>query len=147
MFFTRNTKIASHYYDSLISEAKRSDFESAIMEKVQENEMSEVFTYEDFIVSFKQNEDIVICLIGSLKTNELIFEALLDTISAAMNLVYKIPDSNSVIQQIEYLYFIIDETIDQGFVFEGDPNVVASRVLLKGDNSFTGKGISYVSKF
>lgn len=147
LVYSGTTRIASQYYADIVLDSKKKEFELSIVEKTTEFELSQVFIYDQYVVVFRKVNDLVLILVGGLKSNELIFDQLLETMEASMELIFKIPNMENVVQQVEYLYFLIDETIDQGFIFEGNPNVVASRVLLKNDNSFSGKDMYHVSSF
>ncbi|OHT08012.1 hypothetical protein TRFO_23633 [Tritrichomonas foetus] len=75
-------------------------------------------------------------------------DEVLETISTSISLVYKGKvTAENIVQQIDLLYLLLDETIEQGFIFEGDPEVVAARAMLKNDNAFAGKGIRNMNGF
>lgn len=147
LVYSGTTRILSQYFADIVPDNKKKEFEASIVEKTSEFMQSHVFIFEQYIVVFREINDLVLILVGGLQTNELIFDQLLETMCSAMTMIYKIPNMENVVQQIEYMYFLIDETIDQGFVFEGTPSVVASRVMLKSDNSFSGVDMLYGGSF
>jgi len=136
------TRVTAQYYDSSIPEEKRKTFEDDIYKRASEDYGAYIMQQDEFIVVFRKFEDILIFVIGDLKSNELLLDEVLDTIINALQLVFKKVNSDSLIQQIDLLYLLLDETIEQGFIFEGDSEVVAARVLLKDDKAFAGKNPS-----
>ena len=132
-------RITAQYYDNTIPEDKRTDFENAIHSRASNDFDAQVMQHEEYIVVFRKVDDVCAYICSDLKANELLLDELLDTIFTALSLVFKKTSADSLVQQIDLLYLLLDETIEQGYVFEGDPEVVAARVLLKDDSAFYGK--------
>ena len=68
--------------------------------------------------------------------NELILTALKSVVEPMGHTVY-----NTLMKQIDLLYLLLDETIENGYVFEADPEVSAARALLKDDKALAGKAL------
>lgn len=141
IFFYSQTgsRITAQYYDNSIPEEKRTDFENAIYTRASANFDAQVMQHDEYIVVFRKSDDVCAFIVGDLKCNELLLDEVLDTIFNALSLVFKKVTSETLVQQIDLLYLLLDETIEQGYIFEGDPEIVAARVLLKNDNAFQGK--------
>ena len=142
------TRIIAQYYDNIIPEEQRSTFENEIYQRGAEDMLGEVMQHDKYIIVYRSIQDFLIFLVGDLKSNELLLDEVLETISTSISLVYKGKfSSECLIKQIDLLYLLLDETIEQGFIFEGDPEVVAARALLKNDTAFAGKGIKTMTGF
>ena len=139
LYSQSGTRITAQYYDNTIPEDKRASFENAIHSRASSDFDSQVMQHDDYIVVFRKVDDVCLYVVSDLKANELLLDEIIDTIFTALSLIFKKTSADSLIQQIDLLYLLLDETIEQGFVFEGDPEVVAARVLLKDDNAFHGK--------
>ena len=145
---TSGTRIIAQYYDNVISEDQRSSFENEIFQRGAEDMLGEVMQHDKYIIVYRLIQDFLIFLVGDLKSNELLLDEVLETISTSISLVYKGKfSSECLIKQIDLLYLLLDETIEQGFIFEGDPEVVAARALLKNDNALVGRGIRTMTGF
>ncbi|KAK8895049.1 Coatomer subunit zeta-1 [Tritrichomonas musculus] len=145
---TSGTRIIAQYYNNVIPEDQRSQFENEIYQRGAEDMLGEVMQHDKYIIVYRLIQDFLIFIIGDLKSNELLLDEVLETISTSISLVYKGKvNSESLIKQIDLLYLLLDETIEQGFIFEGDPEIVAARALLKNDNAFAGKGIRSMNGF
>jgi hypothetical protein len=86
-------------------------------------------------------------LVGDLKINELLFLQILDTLDAAIELIFKKVSVDAFIKDIENFYLMLDEALEQGYVLEPNGEVLAARVLLKDDGSFTGKSTTVNFRF
>ncbi|OHT17351.1 putative coatomer subunit zeta [Tritrichomonas foetus] len=144
-------KIFSQYYDAHIPESRREIFEKNLNDKVRDDQSlqseSSVFQIDNSIVVFRTISDIRVFVVGNMKTNELLFDELISTFSTVLELIYGRIASDLIKSKIDSLYLIIDDMIDQGFIFEGDPEVIASRVSLKDDGAFTGRAINHNTHF
>jgi hypothetical protein len=141
LFFCTSTgsKIAGQYYDTFIKPEKRADFEQSLFDRVREETKGEVLQYDQYIVLFKATADLLMIVVGDLKSNELIFAQLLHSLESALGLIFRKPCVDACLSQIENVYLLLDETIEQGYILEGNPEVLAARVTLKEDNAFAGK--------
>jgi hypothetical protein len=139
IWMSTGSKIIGQYYDDYITEPNRAAFETGLIERVREETKGEILEYKECIVVFKSINDTLVILVGDAKINELIFAQLLQSLEAAIGLVFRTPGAAAFLLQRENVYLLLDETIDQGFVMEGNSEVIAARVLLKEDNAFSGK--------
>jgi hypothetical protein len=146
LFSTSGARIAGQYYTSDIPESTRSTFETDFFAKLGDATRPEACQVGDHIAVIRTIQDMVLVLIGGESTNELLFSELLDTIEAALGLLFKKLNAEGVTAQIEDFYLLLDETIHEGFALETDGETVAARVLLKDDNALAGKGKTPASR-
>jgi hypothetical protein len=140
-------RIIAQYYTAAIPADKTSTFENEILQRGLEDQTGEVMQHDEFIVIYKPVKDLLFFLVCDMKGNELLMGEVLEVIVTSISLVFKSKvTAETLVQQIDLLYLLLDETIENGFVFEGDPEVVAARTMLKDDTAFTGKSLK-VSSF
>ena len=133
-------KVHSQYYDDLISQSSRQEFEEGMNLKFTKYGQSNAFLYKNTIVVAHVVDSLRFFVFGGTKSNELFFDSVLDTLVLSLGILYgsKPLCSDLIASQRHILLLAIDELIDQGFVLEGDPEVIASRVMIKGDHSYNG---------
>jgi hypothetical protein len=140
-------RIIAQYYTPAIPPDKTSTFENEIFQRGLEDQTGEVMQHDDFIVIYKPVKDLLFFLVCDMKGNELLLGEILEAVITSISLVFKSKvTADALVQQIDLLYLLLDETIENGFVFEGDPEVVAARTMLKEDTAFAGKSLK-VSSF
>jgi hypothetical protein len=140
-------KIASQYYDDYIPEAQRAAFETQLYQKVSEDSRSEALQFDRYIVVIRSLQDMNLVLVGDLKINELLFAQILDTLDAAIELIFKKVSVDAFIKDLDNFYLMLDEALDQGYVLEPSGHVLAARVLLKDDGAFIGKATKMNPRF
>lgn len=140
--------LLSQYFDDLVPESQRQTFEKDVIGRTEEDGL-EVMQFDKYVVVFRVISDLVIIVFGGLNSNELFLENVIDVFEVALDLVF--PGSKLSVQAIEErmenLYMTVDEVIEQGFVFCGDGEVVAARVLLQNDKAFEGKSTKPLTSF
>jgi hypothetical protein len=135
-------RIIAQHYTPAIPPDKTSTFENEILQRGLEDQTGEVMQHGDFIVIYKPVKDLLFFLVCDMKGNELLMGEILEAIVTSISLVFKSKvTADALVQQIDLRYLLLDETIENGFVFEGDPEVVAARTMLKEDTSFAGKSL------
>ena len=134
------SRIIAQYYDNYIKEAKRIDFENEVVSRIREDPNGQVMVHDFSLIVYRSVADVLFFIVGDLKSNDFLLDEVLQTLQSALSLVYKKGlTADNLVQQIDLLYLLLDETIEQGFLFECDPEVVAARALLKDDNAFQGR--------
>lgn len=142
MYSTSGTLIISQYYTDSIPEERRLAFENAIFQRALEDSFGQVLQHEEFIVLYKPVADILVFFVCDLKANELMWFEIMNSMVSAMSLVFKGKvNTETLMKQIDLLYLLLDETIENGYVFEADPEVSAARALLKDDKALAGKAL------
>eukprot|EP00828_Plagiopyla_frontata_P049501 TRINITY_DN9897_c0_g1_i9.p2 TRINITY_DN9897_c0_g1~~TRINITY_DN9897_c0_g1_i9.p2 ORF type:complete len:206 (-),score=35.18 TRINITY_DN9897_c0_g1_i9:45-662(-) len=93
---------------------------------------TEIFTYENFNILFKQINDILIFLIGDFNENEILLASLLDAIYQALN-YFAVPEISckTVIPNYENLVLVIDEMVDEGIIITTDYKQLLARATMK----------------
>ena len=77
-------------------------------------------------------------VVGSASENELVLAAVVDGLYDALAML--LPDSvekRTILENLEYLFLLVDELVDGGIILETDPRALASRVLMKGSDGNT----------
>ncbi|KAH0789757.1 Coatomer subunit zeta-1 [Histomonas meleagridis] len=148
IYSTTGTRVIAKYYTQSIPEDQRISFEKNVFKRGFEEQFGEVMQHDEFIIVYREISDVLIFVVGDLKSNELLLAEVLETICTSLRLVYKGKvNSESLIRQIDLLYLLLDETIEQGFIFEGDPEVIAARTKLKDDGALLGQAIRAITGF
>ena len=143
---TGGNVIMSQYFDGLVPEDQRSSFEKDVIGRTEEDRL-EVMQFDKYMVVFRVIEDLVVIVVGGLNSNELFLENVVDVFEVALDLVFQKVLVDEIVASIEQLYMIVDEVIEQGFVFCGNGEVVAARVMLREDKAFEGKSTKPLSPF
>ena len=148
IYSLNGTHLISHYYSNFIPESVENTFEKSIFKRALDDQFGEIMQHDEYIVIYKLIGDVFIFVVGGLNSNELLLAEVADTMSTALSLVFKGKvDSKAIMKQIDLLYLLLDETIEQGLLFEGDPEVIAARTKLRNDGAFLGKAIRAITGF
>ncbi|KAK5050455.1 hypothetical protein LTR84_003736 [Exophiala bonariae] len=103
-------------------------FEKGLLEKTSK-QTSDVILYDNKVVVFKNESDVMLYVIGSAEENEILLYnvilALRDTLSI---LLKNSTDKRTIMENYDLVTLAIDEIVDDGIVLETDPVMVASRV-------------------
>ncbi|RMD42739.1 hypothetical protein DV735_g2361, partial [Chaetothyriales sp. CBS 134920] len=103
-------------------------FEKGLLEKTAK-QTSDVILYDNKVVVFKAESDVMLYVVGSADENEILLYnvilALRDTLSI---LLKNSTDKRTIIENYDLVTLAIDEIVDDGIVLETDPVMVATRV-------------------
>ncbi|KAJ9603176.1 Golgi-to-ER vesicle coat component [Cladophialophora chaetospira] len=103
-------------------------FEKGLLEKTSK-QTSDVILYDNKVVVFKMESDVMLYVVGSAEENEILLYnvvlALRDTLSI---LLKNSTDKRTIMENYDLVTLAIDEIVDDGIVLETDPVMVASRV-------------------
>jgi hypothetical protein len=147
IYSTTGTRIISQYYTSAVSPSSANAFEADLLQSGLEDQLGQVMQHDGFIVVYKLVADFLMFVVCDMKANEILIGELLESLATALSLIYKGKvNTDELVKQIDLLYLVLDETIENGFIFEVDPEVVAARTLLKQDHALLGKA-TRVSSF
>lgn len=114
-------------------EAQRA-FEMDLLRKVQVmGEISDgvdVMEFMDFVVAYRQADDIFLFVVAGGEENELIMAEVLQALDETLNMVLRGQVfEEAVLENLESLLLIIDELVDQeGIIMETDHAELAARV-------------------
>ncbi|RMZ86915.1 hypothetical protein DV736_g5861, partial [Chaetothyriales sp. CBS 134916] len=103
-------------------------FEKGLLEKTAK-QTSDVILYDNKVVVFKAESDVMLYVVGSADENEILLYnvvlALRDTLSI---LLKNSTDKRTIVENYDLVTLAIDEIVDDGIVLETDPVMVATRV-------------------
>jgi coatomer subunit zeta len=140
-----NTSASTPAYGTL---KEQKAFEKGLLDKTAK-QTSDVILYDNKVVVFKMESDVMIYVVGGPDENEILLYnvvlALRDTLSILLKFVLPTnilrnhvriltfahrnsTDKRTIMENYDLVTLAIDEIIDDGIVLETDPVMVASRV-------------------
>jgi hypothetical protein len=122
-------------------------FEKGLLEKTNKSS-SDVILYDNRIVVFKMESDVMIYVVGSADENEVLLYNVVLSLRDALGILFKYvihlkrgvssmltrlfirgaTDKRTIVENYDLVSLTIDETIDDGIILETDPVMIASRV-------------------
>mmetsp|Transcript_16072 Transcript_16072/g.14528 ORF Transcript_16072/g.14528 Transcript_16072/m.14528 type:complete len:187 (+) Transcript_16072:40-600(+) len=97
---------------------------------------AEIVLVENELVALKSGNDCRFYVSGPINENDLILVGVLDTIFDSVSSILKgTVDKKSMLDSMELVLLIIDETIDHGYIFEIDSSAVVGRVTMRTSES------------
>lgn len=119
-------------------EAQRS-FEMSLLRKVQQmGEVSEqiVMEFGDYIVAYKQADDLFMFVVGGTDENELIMAEVLQTLDEALHTLMRGQVYEEMVQEnLMSMLLVVDELVDaEGVIMETDASELAARVGSQGSS-------------
>jgi len=103
-------------------------FEKGLLEKTAK-QTADVILYDNRVVVFKQESDIMLYVVGSAEENEILLFNAIMALKDSLNLLLKNSvDKRTVIENYDLVSLAIDEIVDDGIILETDPIIVATRV-------------------
>lgn len=113
-------------------------FEMSLLRKVQAmgdvSEHVDVMEFKEFVVAYKQADDLFMFVVGGLNENELIMGEVLQALDETLNITMRGQVfEEAVLENLESLLLVIDELVDQeGVIMESEPVELAARVGQQG---------------
>ncbi|CAG8889008.1 unnamed protein product [Penicillium nalgiovense] len=99
-----------------------------LLEKTNKSS-SDVILYDNRIVVFKMESDVMIYVVGSADENEVLLYNVVLSLRDALGILFKgATDKRTIVENYDLVSLTIDETIDDGIILETDPVMIASRV-------------------
>lgn len=126
-------------------------FEKGLIEKTAK-QTGDIILYDNRIVLYKLESDIMIYVVGSLEENEILLYNTVLAIRDSLHLVFKyiclLPpltrpvsmqnprlnshrqsvDKRTIIENYDLVSLAIDEIVDDGIILETDPTIIVQRV-------------------
>uniref|UniRef100_A0A5F9C9U6 Coatomer subunit zeta n=1 Tax=Oryctolagus cuniculus TaxID=9986 RepID=A0A5F9C9U6_RABIT len=123
------------YYDDTYPSAKEQKaFEKNIFNKTHRTD-SEIALLEGLTVVYKSSIDLYFYVIGSSYENELMLMAVLNCLFDSLSqMLRKNVEKRALLENMEGLFLAVDEIVDGGVILESDPQQVAHRVALRGED-------------
>ncbi|KAJ5132042.1 hypothetical protein N7448_006200 [Penicillium atrosanguineum] len=125
-------------------------FEKGLLEKTNKS-TSDVILYDNRIVVFKMESDVMLYVVGSAEENEVLLYNVVLSMRDAMGILFKYApdlslgcgnleltkifnrgatDKRTIVENYDLVSLTIDEIIDDGIILETDPVMIASRGLM-----------------
>ncbi|EMC95846.1 hypothetical protein BAUCODRAFT_71594 [Baudoinia panamericana UAMH 10762] len=103
-------------------------FEKGLLDKTAK-QTSDVILYDNRVVVFKMESDVMLYVVGSAEENEIMLYNVILALRDALNILLKNSvDKRTIIENYDLVSLCIDELVDDGIILETDPVVIASRV-------------------
>ncbi|KAH0595993.1 hypothetical protein MHUMG1_06543 [Metarhizium humberi] len=103
-------------------------FEKGLIEKTAK-QTGDIILYDNRIVLYKLESDIMIYVVGSLEENEILLYNTVLAIRDSLHLVFKQSvDKRTIIENYDLVSLAIDEIVDDGVILETDPTIIVQRV-------------------
>ncbi|GAA86497.1 coatomer subunit zeta [Aspergillus luchuensis IFO 4308] len=111
-------------------------FEQGLLEKTNK-QTSDVILYDNRIVVFKMESDVMLYVVGSADENEVLLYNVVLSLRDALGILFKYAwplllrgatDKRTIVENYDLVALAIDEIIDDGIILETDPVLIASRV-------------------
>ncbi|XP_053553427.1 coatomer subunit zeta-2 isoform X2 [Bombina bombina] len=125
-------RLLAKYYDHTFSTLKEQQaFEKEIFRQSQRSE-SEVLLVDGVTALCQRYSDIMCYIIGGPQENELLLLTALTCICESLcHMLHKNVDRSSLLDNMDTVYLILDEVIDQGVILESDFQQVVQRLSFK----------------
>lgn len=95
----------------------------------------EIALLEGLTVVYKSSIDLYFYVIGSSYENELMLMAVLNCLFDSLSqMLRKNVEKRALLENMEGLFLAVDEIVDGGVILESDPQQVAHRVALRGED-------------
>lgn len=133
-------RICSRFCDRIEwgdQEAQRA-FEMSLLRKVQAmgdvSDSVDVMEFKDYVVAYKQADDLFMFVVGGADENELIMAEVLTALDETLHIIMRAQVfEEAVLEKLESLLLVIDELVDQeGVIMESEANELAARVGQQG---------------
>jgi coatomer subunit zeta len=82
---------------------------------------------------YKFTSDLLFYVTSSEHENEIVVSAVLQALFESISMLLRgITEKRTALENLDLVLLAIDELIDGGVILETDPNVIASRVSMRG---------------
>ncbi|KAM3565175.1 hypothetical protein ARSEF4850_001548 [Beauveria asiatica] len=103
-------------------------FEKGLVEKTAK-QTGDIILYDNRIVLYKPESDVMIYLIGAADENEVLLYNTLLAFRDSLHLLFKQSvDKRTIVENYDLVSLAIDEIVDDGIILETDPTIVVQRV-------------------
>ena len=98
------------------------------------NDTAEVVLVDNFIVLLRLVNDVLIAVVANDAQNDLLVNEYLTTLVAAMNQVmHNNISKKKVYDRLDQMFLLIDESVEDGCIFELDPHSIVARIAMNTD--------------
>merc|ERR1712230_280000 len=103
-------------------------FEKGLLEKTAK-QSSDVILYDNKIVVFKSESDVMLYVVGESHENEVLLYNVVLCLRDTLSLLLKnSTDRRPLLENYDLLSLAIDEIVDDGIILETDPTIIVQRV-------------------
>merc|ERR1712025_14243 len=103
-------------------------FEKGLIEKTGKQN-GDIILYDNRIVLYKLESDVMIYVIGSVDENEILLYNTTLALRDSLHLLFKQSvDKRTIIENYDLVSLAIDEIVDDGIILETDPTIIVQRV-------------------
>lgn len=129
-------RICSRFCDRSLwsdQESQRA-FEMSLLRKVQAmgdvSENVDVMEFSDYVIAYKQADDMYMFVVGGGQENELIMAEVLQALDETLHITMRGQVfEEAVLENLESMLLVVDELVDQeGVIMESEPQELAMRV-------------------
>jgi len=122
-------RICCKYYSKDFPTLKEQKvFEKKIFSKTQATK-DEIILLENLISVINKTNDLTFIVSGRIDENELILSSALETLVASLNsLLNNEVDKRNIMENLQTLFVVVDELIDNGIIMENEPQVIVNRI-------------------
>lgn len=133
-------RICSRFCDRTLwsdQESQRA-FEMSLLRKVQAmgdvSDNVDVMEFKDYVVAYKQADDMFMFVVGGSQENELIMAEVLQALDETLHITMRGQVfEEAVLENLESMLLVVDELVDQeGVIMESEPQELAARVGQQG---------------
>ncbi|KAI8468069.1 MAG: zeta-cop, subunit of COP-I complex [Monoraphidium minutum] len=94
---------------------------------------AEIVMFDDVLVVYKCLGDLMFYVTGGQDENELILYSVLQAFYESVSILLRQQvDKKTVLENLDLVLLAVDEIVDRGLILETEPQVVASRVSMRG---------------
>ncbi|PWI74206.1 clathrin adaptor complex [Purpureocillium lilacinum] len=103
-------------------------FEKGLIDKTAK-QTGDIILYDNRIVLYKLESDVMIYVVGSLDENEILLYNTVLALRDSLHLLFKQSvDKRTIIENYDLVSLAIDEVVDDGIILETDPTIIVQRV-------------------
>jgi len=103
-------------------------FEAGLVAKTAK-QTSDIILYDNRIVLYKSESDVMMYVVGGLEENEIMLYNVILALRDSLHLLFKQSvDKRTIIENYDLLTLAIDEIVDDGIILETDPTIICQRV-------------------
>ncbi|PGH06819.1 hypothetical protein AJ80_08092 [Polytolypa hystricis UAMH7299] len=107
---------------------EQKSFEKGLLEKTLK-QTSDVILYDNRVVVFKLESDVMLYVIGGVDENEVLLYNVVVSLRDVLNILLRgSVDKRTIVENYDLVSLAIDEIIDDGIILETDPVLISSRV-------------------
>ncbi|RDA91743.1 hypothetical protein CP533_4759 [Ophiocordyceps camponoti-saundersi (nom. inval.)] len=103
-------------------------FEKGLIDKTSK-QTGDIVLYDNRIVLYKLESDVMIYIVGSLDENEILLYSAVLALRDSLHLLFKQSvDKRTIVENYDLVSLAVDEIVDDGIILETDPTIIMQRV-------------------